>query len=412
MNEATRVAIPVIIERMGLAIRYFLYILLLSLVGLGYAKGNAADIAIISIILLVHHGFIHTVLWKKRYDLLFTRANFLINFFEVSVIVVLTGADTTAGYLLYFAFIVAFSAYDRRYWRVLFVSSLCAASYTLAVLWEAWRAGLAEEPGILIVKIVYIFVIGWLVAVLSERLRVAEEVSSRQTAQLASSEATLRTILNSAGDPIIVFDENEFITETNQRAAEFLMVPHEQLVGRRVRAFLFDDGTLANKFAHLRVRGEGQSEEVFVNAEGEERSAEMVVRSYNRDNTCYFVAIVRDVTNRKELQEATRLANIQLERLNSELRQVERLKTNFLASISRNMRSPLSAVAGYVEMMLDEELGEVNAEQRKALQTCRRGLLRVFRLIEEALDLHRLETKRSQIAAAQEGARKRDHTNQ
>jgi signal transduction histidine kinase len=156
---------------------------------------------------------------------------------------------------------------------------------------------------------------------------------------------------------------------------------------------------LAHKFANLRTRGRVQSEEVLVNAEGEERTVEMVTRSYVRDDTRYHVAIIRDISDRKDLQEATRLASIQLERLNIELRQVERLKANFLASISRNMRSPLSAVSGYVEMLLEEELGEVNTGQRKALQTCRRGLLRVFRLIDEALDLHRLETKRSQLAA-------------
>jgi len=408
MNEAARIAIPVIIERMGLAIRYLIYSLLMLLISLGYAKGNAIDIAVITTILVVHHTFVHAILWTKRYELLFTRMNFLVNFVEISAVVALTGSDTSAAYLLYFAFIIGFSAYERRYWRVLLAASLCAGSYALAVVWEAWRIGLAEQSGILIVKTLYIMVIGWLVAVLSERLRVTEEASSNQAAQLASSEATLRTILNSAGDPIVVFDENEFITETNARAVEFLMVPHDQLVGRRIRAFLFDDGTLAHKFASLRVRGEGQSEEVFVNAEGEERSAEMVVRSYTRDNTRYYVAIIRDVTDRKELQEATRLANVQLGRLTSELRQVERLKTNFLASISRNMRSPLSAVAGYVEMMLEEELGEVNVEQRRALQTCRRGLLRVFRLIDEALDLHRLETKRSRIAASQERGQAHD----
>ncbi len=408
MNEAARIGIPLAIERMALAIRYVTYFLLIALVGLGYITGNRQDIATITALLVFHHAFVHTVLWTKRYDLLFTRFNFLVNFIEVSAVVVLTGADTSAAYLLYFPFMVGFSAYERRFRRVLFNAFLCMLSYILAVLFETWNVGLEEQTGVLIVKVLYILFTGWLVAVLSERLRKAEENESSHAAQLASSEATLRTILDNAGDPIIVFDENEFIAEANARASEFLMVPPDKLVGQRIRAFIFDDGTLAHKFANLRVRGEGQSEEVFLNAEGEERSVDMVVRTYVRARNRYYVAIIRDVTDRKELQEATRLANAQLDRLNSELRQVERLKTNFLTSISRNMRSPLSAVSGYVEMLLEEELGEINVEQRKALQTCRRGLLRVFRLIDEALDLHRLETKRSQIAASREDTAPRD----
>jgi len=401
--NAARTDLPVTIERMALAIRYLTYVVLVSLLGFGLFQGTFKDVAVLTVLLALHHAFVHVVLWSKRYDLFFTRLNFLINFAEVSAVVALTGPDTSVGYLLYYLFIIGFSAYERRFRRVMLASVLCALSYALAVTFEAWNAGLDESPGILLVKVAYIVVVGWLVAVLSDRLRVVEVSLSRQAAQLASSEETLRTMLNSTSDPILVFDDNEFIIDSNVRASEFLLVPRERLVGQRVRAFIFDDGTLAHKFANLRTRGTGRSEEVFVNAEGEERSVEMVIRSYLRDDTRYHVAIIRDISDRKDLQEATRLANIQLERLNIELRQVERLRANFLASISRNMRSPLSAVSGYVEMLLDEELGEVNTDQRKALQTCRRGLLRVFRLIDEALDLHRLETKRSRLAARASG---------
>ena len=411
MNVAARTGLPVTIERMALAIRYLTYITLMLFVGLGSIGWDTEDVIVITVILALHHTFVHVVLWRKLYDLLFTRLNFLINFAEISAVVAMTGPDTSIGYLLYYPFIIGFSAYERRFRRVMLVSLLCALSYALAVIFEAWNAGLEEQSAILLLKVVYIMVVGWLVAVLSERLRVAEESLSRQAAQLASSEATLRTMLNSTSDPILVFDDNEFIIDSNARASEFLLVPQEKLIGQRVRAFLFDDGTLAHKFANLRTRGRGQSEEVFVNAEGEERSVEMVARSFVREDSHYHVAIIRDISDRKDLQEATRLANIQLERLNIELRQVERLKTNFLASISRNMRSPLSAVSGYVEMLLDEELGEVNTEQRKALRTCRRGLLRVFRLIDEALDLHRLETKRSRMAARSSTPKELDEKN-
>jgi hypothetical protein len=39
-------------------------------------------------------------------------------------------------------------------------------------------------------------------------------------------------------------------------------------------------------------------------------------------------------------------------------------------------------------MLLDGELGEVNPDQSKALQTCRRGVKRVFRLIDQTIDAY------------------------
>ncbi len=403
MNEAARIALPLTIERVALVMRYVTYILVVSLVGLKQVQGNLQDILVVTVILAVHHAFVHGALWTKRYDLFFTRFNFIINFLEISLIVGLTGPDTSIAYLLFYFFIIGFSVYERRFRRVMLAAILCAASFAVAIAIEKARAGIEEQTGVLIVKVVYVLLAGWLVAVLSERLRVTEERLSTQATRLISSEATLRTILNSAGDPIVVYDDDEFITEANARSAEFFGVPQNKLIGQRIRAYIFDDGTLAHKFANLRVRGEGQSEEIFVNAEGEERTVDLVVRSFIREKARYYVAIIRDVTDRKNLQEATRLANVHLERLNSELRQVDQMKTRFLASISRNMRSPLSAVSGYVEMLLEEALGEINADQRRALQTCRRGLLRVFRLIEDALDLQRLEAKRSSPTAAPRG---------
>ena len=67
-----------------------------------------------------------------------------------------------------------------------------------------------------------------------------------------------------------------------------------------------------------------------------------------------------------------------------ELRKVEHLKTGFLKSVSRKLRSPLCAILGYVEMLLDEDLGEIAPEQRRALHTCRRAALRAIGFIDEA----------------------------
>ena len=402
MSDSTRSELPLTIERMALGMRYATYFVVMFLAGIGFIKSNVQDIVTISAWVLLHQAFVHIVFWSGRHSLFFTRFNFVINFLEVFLVLILTGPDTSAAYFLYFPFLLGFSAYERRYRRVMAVTILCAVSFVVAVAYEGIMESLAGVYGEIVIKALYVLFAGWLVAVLSDRLRKAEEALSGQAASVASSEAMLRTILNSAGDPILVYDDNEFIAEANARASEFLRVPREKLVGQRIRAFLFDDGTLSHKFANLRVRGEIQSEEVFVNADGEERVVEVVSRSFIRGQARYYVAIIRDVTDRKNLQEATRLANVQLERLNSELRQVGKLKTGFLTSISQNMRSPLSAVSGYLEMLLEEDLGEINADQRRALQTCRRGLLRVFKLIDEALDLHRLESKRSTLAAGRE----------
>ena len=106
-----------------------------------------------------------------------------------------------------------------------------------------------------------------------------------------------------------------------------------------------------------------------------------------RNQQRFFVVVAHDITERKHLQEATHLANVNLERLNRELQQVNNLKTGLLTAVSQRLRSPLTAILGYLDMLLNDELGPLPPEQRKILQNARRTTLRVFALIDEALDV-------------------------
>ena len=155
-----------------------------------------------------------------------------------------------------------------------------------------------------------------------------------------------------------------------------------------MRAYLFDDGALSHKFAELRARGQALSQEIVVPKIGDERVVDIVARSFVRDGARCYIALLRDITDRKNLEETSRLIDARLEKLTNDLRQLDRHKADFVREMSVGVRTPLSVVAGYVQMLLDGDLGDVNPEQSKALQTCRRSIQRAFRLIGQTIDAH------------------------
>lgn len=383
--EDSRASLCISMERMALWIRYAIYFIVVPLFLLGHIQGSMPDLVLVTIVVGLHNLFAHLVLLTGRYRFFFSTLNFVIYLAEASLVVSFTGAEESPAYVLYFLFMIGFSAYVPRFWRVFLVSALCVACYTTVILVEWARVGIAVPLGEIVAKMLFLLSSGWLLGALSEQLFRAEQEALSHAEALAASEATLRTILNSAADPLVVYDDNEFITEANERAGELLGLPREELLGKRVRAFLFDDGTLPQKMAALRHRGTARGEDIVVNAAGDERTVDYTVRSYIRGKKRYFVAIFHDLTEQKNLQEATRLANSNLERLNAELRQVNELKTGFWSVITQKVRSPLAAILGYLEMLLEEELGEVTSEQRRALNACRRAVLRSFKLIDEGL---------------------------
>ena len=391
-NDDGNLSLILSVERIALASRYVVYVLIAPAFMFENNTREWVNFAVVTAVVLLHNAFVHWVFRTGRHYLFRGPLNLSIYLLEASLITFFTGADSSDAYILYFLVLIGFSAYHRRLRLTILVSVLCGVLYG-AVLGAEWVRvqSISETPSNLTVRFLFLIVCGWLMGNLSDRLRLSEESVRERAATLADSRASLRAILDSAAEAILVYDEREFITDANDPACEFLGVPREHLLGRRIRSFVFDDGTLPTKFAALRARGELRGEQIFVRADGEERTVDFRVRSYVNEGQRYFVAVAYDITEQKDLQEATRLANANLERLNRELRSVDQLKTAFLATISQKLRSPLSAVLGFVEMTLQEELGEINADQRNALQTCRRATLRVFRLIDEALDLRHRE---------------------
>lgn len=382
--DEPRVNAVVRVERTALVFRYFIYLVVGGLYLSGSLPGEFLNFLVITAAVLLHNGLVHAVLRSKRYPLFFSWWNLAIYHVEASLIVALTGPDSGEGYIVFLLYIIGASAYMRTFRGMAAVTVLCSVTYIALLLMEWQLHGISVTFATLTIKVLAIVACGLLMARVASILWHTEERAFDQAQALQSSESTLRTILNHAANPIVVFDEEEFMSEANERAGTFLNCSPDALLGQRFRKFVFDDGTWPNKMATLRQRGEYFGEEIFVDEEGDEHTVELRVRSYLRGGKAFFVAVWHDISEQKGLNEATRLANEHVERLSRELAQLGEFRSEFMSAITKSLRSPLSAVLGYVEMLLDEELGDITEEQRKALQTCRRSATRMFKFMSEA----------------------------
>ena len=79
-------------------------------------------------------------------------------------------------------------------------------------------------------------------------------------------------------------------------------------------------------------------------------------------------------------------------RLVEELRKLDRVKSEFLSTVSHELRTPLTSIAGYVELLLDEDPGMLSDEQTRMLEIVDRNTTRLRILIEDLLTLSRIES--------------------
>lgn len=89
-----------------------------------------------------------------------------------------------------------------------------------------------------------------------------------------------------------------------------------------------------------------------------------------------------------ELQDKNRT----LREANERLKELDKLKSNFLATVSHELRTPLTSVIGYSEMLLEGMAGKLNDEQREYVKTIMEKGESLLELISQILDLSRIES--------------------
>ena len=109
----------------------------------------------------------------------------------------------------------------------------------------------------------------------------------------------------------------------------------------------------------------------------------IVVRD-DQGNPQSMIGVNFDISDRKQ-------SELQLQQTNEELIRATRLKDEFLANMSHELRTPLNAILGMTEGLQEQVFGNINERQLKALLTIERSAAHLLELINDILDLAKIE---------------------
>ncbi|MDQ1238049.1 MAG: two-component system, cell cycle sensor histidine kinase and response regulator CckA [Thermodesulfobacteriota bacterium] len=94
-------------------------------------------------------------------------------------------------------------------------------------------------------------------------------------------------------------------------------------------------------------------------------------------------------------------AKTELEAANERLRELDRLKSLFIASMSHELRTPLNSIIGFTGILLQEMPGPLNDEQKKQLGMVKKSSLHLLGLITDIIDLSKIEAGKIEITLAE-----------
>ena len=113
---------------------------------------------------------------------------------------------------------------------------------------------------------------------------------------------------------------------------------------------------------------------------------------YDRDRRLQGVfAAARDVTERKRLDQVLQEKNVELESARSVAERANLAKSEFLSSMSHELRSPLNAILGFAQLMESDSLPPTPSQKESIAQILQAGW-HLLKLIDEILDLAKVES--------------------
>ncbi|MDP1822687.1 MAG: PAS domain S-box protein [Archangium sp.] len=233
---------------------------------------------------------------------------------------------------------------------------------------------------------------------------VFRDVSKDHATQLALRDLQFytRSLIESNVDALMTTDAHGIITDANAPMEALTGWARAELIGSAFKTH-FTDPVRAEEGIALVLRDNKVSDyELTAHARG----GALTVVSYNattfhdRNGKLQGVfAAARDVTERKRLDLALREKNTELEKATALAEQASRAKSDFLSSMSHELRSPLNAILGFAQL-LESDAPPPTANQAVGIAQILKAGWHLLTLINEILDLAKIES--GQVPLSQE----------
>ncbi|MEZ7505471.1 ATP-binding protein [Flavobacterium sp. Arc2] len=208
--------------------------------------------------------------------------------------------------------------------------------------------------------------------VMAEKL---QEYNNSNLYSLSFEKKRLETLINKMHDPIIGLDTSNSILFVNDEALTIFGLKQSEVVGKNVAALAVNNDLIR----------------LLITLETNEKI--LPIKIFADDRESYFEKEVVDITitptgEEKEIA----IGNVIILRNVTFFKELDFAKTNFIATVSHELKTPISSIKFSLQLLEKEATGVINKEQKQLLDSIKEDSQRLLKLTGELLDISQLET--------------------
>ena len=209
-----------------------------------------------------------------------------------------------------------------------------------------------------------------------------QEYKAGNLEKLMMEKKRIETLINNMNDPVIGLDENKKVLFMNNVALKISGLSAENVIGKPVQ-----DIAMRNDLIRTLVQ------DLFDKESEPRQSKSSPVKIYADNKESYFEKEVIPIkiipTGEKEEKQ---IGNVILLQNITPYKELDFAKTNFIATVSHELKTPISSIKMSLQLLENKQVGELNTEQHSLVESIKDDAERLLKITGELLNMTQVES--------------------
>jgi len=214
-----------------------------------------------------------------------------------------------------------------------------------------------------------------------------EEYQASSVQKLLMEKKRIETLINNMTDPVIGLDENKKILFMNHMALKIAGLNAEQVIGKGAEQVALNNDLMRSLV-----------QELFEQPK-EATGTKLPVKIYADNKESYFekeIIPIKIIPTGEQMEKL--IGNVILLQNITPYKELDFAKTNFIATVSHELKTPISSIRLSLDLLENKQLGELNGEQKNMVESIKEDTTRLLKITGELLNMTQVETGSIQMS--------------